>query len=272
MTEEITYADLEFNKSYALENIPKPPTPEEKGLLTSFPWRLAALTLLTLCLALLVGLLALGVVFFQVTNICQEENVKLKQKEKALQTNFSSRLQEITESLCLEGEVKNKNNEMSCTLCPTNWQRMGEDTCYYISSGKKTWEGSRNFCASQNSTLLMIKYKEKLDYIGQYFIKEMYWIGLSRKTERDGWFWEDTTALSTSEKGLCLGTLWRFGSSVIGISALQCPVDDPSEIPSLAKSCAFLWKKYIYASKGCNENSLWICEKAPIQLRLTDNQ
>uniref|UniRef100_A0A8C3HKS9 C-type lectin domain-containing protein n=1 Tax=Chrysemys picta bellii TaxID=8478 RepID=A0A8C3HKS9_CHRPI len=246
MTEEITYADLEFNKSYALENIPKPPTPEEKGLPTSSPWCLAALTLLTLCLALMVGLLALGVVFFQVTNICQEENVKLKEKEKALQTNFSSRLQEIRESLCFKGEAKNKNNGMSCTLCPTNWQRMGGDTCYYISSGKKTWEGSRTFCASQNSTLLMIKDKEKLDYIGQYFIKEMYWIGLSRKTERDGWFWEDTTALSTSEKGIF--------------------------VYNEAKSCAFLRKKYIYASKGCNENSLWICEKAPIQLRLTDNQ
>uniref|UniRef100_A0A8C0G3K7 C-type lectin domain-containing protein n=1 Tax=Chelonoidis abingdonii TaxID=106734 RepID=A0A8C0G3K7_CHEAB len=52
--------------------------------------------------------------------------------------------------------------EMSCTLCPSNWQRMGDDTCYYISSGKKTWEESRNFCASQNSTLLMIKDKQKL--------------------------------------------------------------------------------------------------------------
>uniref|UniRef100_A0A452HSV0 C-type lectin domain-containing protein n=1 Tax=Gopherus agassizii TaxID=38772 RepID=A0A452HSV0_9SAUR len=52
--------------------------------------------------------------------------------------------------------------KMSCTLCPPNWQRMGDDTCYYISSGKKTWEGSRNFCASQNSTLLMIKDKQKI--------------------------------------------------------------------------------------------------------------
>ncbi|XP_034619335.1 C-type lectin domain family 1 member A-like [Trachemys scripta elegans] len=147
---------------YALENIPKPAAPEENGLLTSFPWRLAALTLLTLCLALMVGLLALGSLFFQVISICQEENVKLKEKEKALQTNFSSRLQEIRDSLCLEGEAKNKNNGMSCILCPTNWQQMGDNTCYYNSSEKKTWNGSRNFCASQNSTLLMIKDKEKL--------------------------------------------------------------------------------------------------------------
>ncbi|TFJ95688.1 C-type lectin domain family 1 member B [Platysternon megacephalum] len=185
--------------------------------------------------------------FFQVTNICQEENVKLKEKEKALQTNFSSRLQEIRESLCLEGEVKNKNNGMSCTLCPTNWQRMGEDTCYYISSGKTTWEGSRNFCASQNSTLLMIKDKEKLENVGRYFIKERYWIGLSRRnTERDGWFWEDTTALSTSEKGI--------------------------SVYSGKNPCAYLWDKYIYGDQRCDENNFWICEKAPIQLRLTDNQ
>ncbi|KAM9172995.1 C-type lectin domain family 1 member B-like isoform 1-T1 [Pangshura tecta] len=246
MTEEITYADLEFNKSCALENIPKPAASEETGLFTSSSWRLAALTLLALCLALMVGLLALGVVFFQVTSICQEENVKLKEKEKALQTNFSSRLQEIRESLCLEGAVKNKNNEMSCTLCPTNWQRMGDDTCYYISSGKKTWEGSRNFCASQNSTLLMIKDKQKLENVNRYFNKERYWIGLSqRKTERDGWFWEDTTALSASEKGI--------------------------SVYSVKNPCASLSESYIYASQHCNENNFWICEKAPIQLRLTDN-
>ncbi|XP_053896647.1 C-type lectin domain family 12 member B-like isoform X2 [Malaclemys terrapin pileata] len=247
MTEEITYADLEFNKSYALENIPKPPTPEEKGLPTSSPWCLAALTLLTLCLALMVGLLALGVVFFQVTSICQEENVKLKEKEKALQTNFSSRLQEIRESLCFKGEVKNKNNGMSCTLCPTNWQQMGGDTCYYISSGKKTWEGSRTFCASQHSTLLMIKDKEKLENVSRYLIKENYWIGLSRRnTERPDWFWEDTTALSTSEKGI--------------------------SVYSVKNPCAYLWDKYIYADRRCDENNFWICEKAPFQLRLTDNQ
>ncbi|XP_024048280.2 C-type lectin domain family 12 member B-like [Terrapene carolina triunguis] len=247
MTEEITYADLEFNKSYTLENIPKPPTPEEKGLLTSFPWRLAALTLLTLCLALTVGLLALGVIFFQVTSICQEENVKLKEREKALQTNFSSRLEEIRESLCLEGEAKNKNNGMSCILCPTNWQRMGDNTCYYNSSEKKTWEGSRNFCASQNSTLLMIKDKEKLENVSRYCIKEHYWIGLSRRnTERPGWFWEDPTALSTSEKGI--------------------------SVYSGKNPCAYLWDKYIYADQRCDENNFWICEKAPLQLWFTDNQ
>ncbi|XP_038225122.1 C-type lectin domain family 9 member A-like isoform X4 [Dermochelys coriacea] len=215
MTEEITYADLEFNKLYALENVPKPVALEEK--------------------------------VFQVTNIFQEENIKLKEKEKALQTNFSSRLQEIRESLCLEGELKNKNNGMSCTLCPTNWQRMGGDTCYYISSGKKTWEGSRKFCVSQNSTLLMIKDKEKLENIDRYCIRGHYWIGLSRQnTERPGLFWEDTTPLSTSEKKIF--------------------------VYSSTNLCAYLQDKYIYADQSCNEKNLWICEKAPVELWLTDNQ
>nr|XP_048678173.1 C-type lectin domain family 12 member B-like isoform X5 [Caretta caretta] len=138
MTEEITYADLEFNKPYALENIPKPAAPEEKGRPTSSPtWRLAALTFLTLCLALLVGLLALGIVFFQVSSDFQKQIGNLKQNQETLQTSSSKRLQDMKDNLCLKGEEKNKNNGPNCTLCPANWQWMGGDTCFYISREKR---------------------------------------------------------------------------------------------------------------------------------------
>uniref|UniRef100_A0A452HSX4 Natural killer cells antigen CD94 n=1 Tax=Gopherus agassizii TaxID=38772 RepID=A0A452HSX4_9SAUR len=189
------------------------------GLFTSSPWRLAALTLLTLCLALMVGLLALVVVSLVFSTS---------------QCGIKTRMMIVLFP-----------PEMSCTLCPPNWQRMGDDTCYYISSGKKTWEGSRNFCASQNSTLLMIKDKQKL--VCSPAKPKRYWIGLSQnKTERDGWFWEDTTALSTSEKRISVYSAWY--------------------------PCAFLLESYIYADQSCNQNNFWICEKAPIHLRLTDNQ
>ncbi|XP_067410785.1 C-type lectin domain family 1 member B-like [Emydura macquarii macquarii] len=39
---------------------------------------------------------------------------------------------------------------------------MGGDTCFYISEVKRSWEESQNFCSSQNSTLLVLKDKDKL--------------------------------------------------------------------------------------------------------------
>ncbi|KAG8508759.1 Natural killer cells antigen CD94, partial [Galemys pyrenaicus] len=34
--------------------------------------------------------------------------------------------------------------------------------CYFISSERRTWEQSRSFCVSQNSTLLRIHNREEL--------------------------------------------------------------------------------------------------------------
>ncbi|XP_075758826.1 C-type lectin domain family 12 member A-like isoform X2 [Pelodiscus sinensis] len=192
MTEEITYADLEFNKCYALENIPKPAAPEEKGLPPSCPtWRLAALTFLTLCLALLVGLLILGI-------MCP-----------------------------------------SCILCPVNWQWMGGDTCFYISMQKKSWEESRQFCSLQNSTLLMLKDREKLNHVPPRDKSQYYWIGL-HKSESAGWLWEDGSDLLT-EKADWIGSYQFY-------------------------RCGYLHGLMISNHDYCTMKHFWICEKAVFKL------
>ncbi|XP_043369790.1 C-type lectin domain family 12 member B-like isoform X2 [Dermochelys coriacea] len=242
MTEEITYADLEFNKPYALENIPKSAAPEEKGRPASFPiWRLAALTFLTLCLALLVGLLALGIVFFQVSSDFQKQIGNLKQNQETLQTSSSKRLQDMKDNLCLKGEEKNKNNGPNCILCPANWQWMGGDTCFYISREKRPWKQSREFCSLQNSTLLMLQDKEKLNHVPPRETRDNYWFGLSCKSEGDGWHWEDGSAFSAQR------TDWDHGYKYY--------------------QCAYLYDRKIF--KGdCSQKHLWICEKAAVQLRV----
>ncbi|XP_043406600.1 C-type lectin domain family 12 member B isoform X1 [Chelonia mydas] len=254
MTEEITYADLEFNKSYALENVAKPDAPEEKGHPTSSPtWRLAALTFLTLCLALLVGLLALGIVFFQVSSDFQKQIGNLKQNQETLQTRFSKRLQDMKDNLCLKGEKNNKNNGPNCTLCPANWQWMGGDTCFYISREKRSWKQSREFCSLKNSTLLMLQDKEKLvellpqpllfyldNHVPLRETRVYYWFGLSCKSEGNGWHWEDGSVFSAQR------TEWDH----------RCGYNQ----------CAYLYDRTIHKD-DCSQMHLWICEKAAVQLR-----
>ncbi|XP_053896617.1 C-type lectin domain family 12 member B-like isoform X1 [Malaclemys terrapin pileata] len=249
MTEEITYADLEFSKSYALENIPKPAAPEEKALhSSSSTWRLVALTFLILCLALLLGMLALGIVFFQVSNDFQKQFGNLMRNQETLQTNFSKRLQDMKDHLCLKGEENNENNGSSCMLCPANWQWMGGDTCFYISTQKRSWEESQRFCSLQNSTFLMLKHRHKLgnnvvtssqNHVPPRENTQYYWIGLHKSGE-NSWYWTDGSALLTKKE------------------------DWIDLYPSY--NCGYLYREKIY-NDHCTEKHLWICEKAAVKLR-----
>ncbi|XP_067394276.1 C-type lectin domain family 1 member A-like [Emydura macquarii macquarii] len=137
-----------------------------KGIPAPSPmWHPVALILLTLCLVLFIGLVALLVMLFQAPTASGDGTESLtldKEDLQAVINNMPMRLREIRESLCLKGEEQNKNNGPNCILCPANWQWMGGDTCFYISEVKRSWEESQKFCSSQNSTLFMLKDKDKL--------------------------------------------------------------------------------------------------------------
>ncbi|XP_066217282.1 natural killer cells antigen CD94-like [Saccopteryx leptura] len=80
-----------------------------------------------------------------------------------------------------------------CCSCQEKW--VGHKcNCYLISNERKTWAESRNFCASQNSSLLQLQNKDELNFIKTS--KSFYWIGLSYSEEHQTWLWEDGSALS----------------------------------------------------------------------------
>ncbi|XP_010165794.1 natural killer cells antigen CD94 [Antrostomus carolinensis] len=149
--------------------------PVDRASASSSVWRTVAFVFLTLCLVLLIGLVALLVLFFQGSKDPEE----------------GKKLQEMREALCFEGKEK---NETKCALCPASWQNSGADNCFYISKQKKTWKQSQEFCSSRNSTLLVLKDKAKMVYLPQD--SQFYWVGLSYIPERSSWYWEDGTAFS----------------------------------------------------------------------------
>uniref|UniRef100_A0A8B9I5M8 C-type lectin domain-containing protein n=1 Tax=Anser brachyrhynchus TaxID=132585 RepID=A0A8B9I5M8_9AVES len=170
-----------------------------------------------LSLVLLMGLVALLFLFFQVPKDSAE----------------GKKLQEMREALCSEGK---ENNETKCALCPASWQSSGADSCFYISKQKKTWKESQEFCSSRNSTLLVLKEKAKMVSLPQD--SQFYWVGLSYISERNGWYWEDGTALSREAK------TWTVLYEHI--------------------FCASLYGRIIYASNSCLTKQFWICEKGAI--------
>ncbi|XP_068022163.1 killer cell lectin-like receptor subfamily G member 1 [Melanerpes formicivorus] len=201
MTQEVTYANLKFEKSYELDNIRERKDTKEKGPPPSSHSNGPAVwILLTLCLVLLAALVALAVLLFQIPQDCRTQLRNLNVTNNELRANFSKALQNIGNQLCLEGEDDfNGNKGLNCVFCPVNWQLKGGNTCYYLSEEKKTWKQSHQFCSSRNSTLLLIKDVSKLGLVGT-FPRSTYWIGLTFRDEQKDWYWTDNTAVTEGQK------------------------------------------------------------------------
>nr|KAF6494258.1 C-type lectin domain family 1 member A [Rousettus aegyptiacus] len=140
--------------------------------LPSSAWRPVALTLLTLCLVLLIGLAALGLVFFQYYQLSNSQQDSISEKEErlgnlsrnlqSLQTQnkkLVETLQHVAEKLCRE--LYNKTGEHRCSPCPEKWKWQG-DKCYQFYKESKNWQGCDYFCIAENSTMLKINTQEVL--------------------------------------------------------------------------------------------------------------
>ncbi|XP_010219068.1 PREDICTED: natural killer cells antigen CD94-like [Tinamus guttatus] len=182
-------------------------------------WRPVAFISFTLCLLLLMGLVILLALFFQVSKDSEE----------------GKKLQEMRDMLCFERKENNKTNA-KCTLCPASWQNSGADSCFYISKQKKTWKQSQEFCSLRNSTLVVLKDRTKMVSLPQDL--QFYWVGLSYISERNGWYWEDGTALVREV------TTWI--------------------VLYEHNFCASLYGQIIYTSNSCSTKQFWICEKGTV--------
>nr|XP_060162977.1 natural killer cells antigen CD94-like [Globicephala melas] len=91
-----------------------------------------------------------------------------------------------------EGSCLSLLGSGSCS-CREKWIGY-QCSCYFLSSESKTWKDSRNFCVSQNSSLLQIQDRNELHFMK--FISYYYWIGLSYSEEHHAWLWEDNSTVS----------------------------------------------------------------------------
>ncbi|XP_025851388.1 C-type lectin domain family 1 member A [Vulpes vulpes] len=173
-------------------------------------WRPVALTLLSLCLVLLIGLLALGLVFFQIYQLSNTQQDSISHKEErlgnlsrqlqSLQTKnrkLAEILQRVAEKLCRE--LYNKSGENRCSPCPEEWKWHG-DKCYRFYRESKSWQGCEYFCIAENATMLKINTQEVLDFAMPQSYSEFfysYWTGLSRNGSGKAWLWMDGAPYSS---------------------------------------------------------------------------
>nr|XP_060514383.1 natural killer cells antigen CD94 isoform X1 [Panthera onca] len=83
--------------------------------------------------------------------------------------------------------------EADCCSCQEKW--IGNQcNCYFFSTELKTWEESRDFCASQNSSLLQMQNTDELHFMRSS--TSFYWIGLHYSEKHRAWLWENNSNVS----------------------------------------------------------------------------
>ncbi|XP_054446923.1 C-type lectin domain family 12 member B isoform X2 [Pteronotus mesoamericanus] len=226
MSEEVTYATLTFQDSLGAGNNRDRNDLRKRGYPAPPPtWRWAALSLLTLCLLLLLGLVTLGIMFLQTSNEINSGSEKFSQLQKTIhqqQDNLSQQLSNYrnfsTEEEFLKLQISNllkKQGQMAiklcqelvihtsdhkCNPCPKTWQ-WHQNSCYYFATNEeKTWTNSRKNCMDKNSSLVKIDSLEEKDFLKMQPLPQFsfFWLGLSWAPSGGGWLWEDGSIPSPS--------------------------------------------------------------------------
>ncbi|XP_051010564.1 C-type lectin domain family 12 member B [Acomys russatus] len=273
MSDEVTYATLMLQDSARMRsredgnNLGKDGHPAQSSI-----WRGAALSLITLCLMLVMGLVTLGMMFLQMSNDTHSDSGKLSQlqkishpqqeilsdpvnssregcTEKALQSQISALLErqgQMANKLCKE--FLTHTSEHKCNPCPKTWQWHG-NSCYYFTINKeKSWWDSRKDCTDKNATLVKIDSIEERDFLQlqQTLTFSFFWLGLSWDSTSKSWLWEDGSFLSPalfSDKEHA-----KFNGS---------------------RGCAYFERGNIYISR-CSAEISWICEKTASLVKIED--
>ncbi|XP_040599664.1 natural killer cells antigen CD94 [Mesocricetus auratus] len=80
-----------------------------------------------------------------------------------------------------------------CCHCLEKWIGY-QCNCYFISKEEKSWEESRDFCASKNSSLLHFETRNEMSFMSSS--QTFFWIGMHYSEEQHAWLWEDGSAPS----------------------------------------------------------------------------
>ncbi|XP_066109263.1 natural killer cells antigen CD94-like [Saccopteryx bilineata] len=107
-----------------------------------------------------------------------------------------------------------------CCSCPEKWIGY-QCSCYFISNEQKTWAESKEFCVSQNSSLIQLQNKDELRFMNSN--KNFHWIGLSYNKEHGTWLWEDGSSVSQDQ----LSFTEINTKNCILYSLLQSFIDEP---------------------------------------------
>ncbi|XP_076874365.1 uncharacterized protein LOC143524055 [Brachyhypopomus gauderio] len=159
----------------------------------------------------------------------QTTNYKLTTERDQLQTRYSI----LSEEMARLQTIRLQLNHMY-----VGW-RIFDSSMYYISTEKKTWSESRQFCRERGADLVIINSREEQEFMFTTPDYSSAWIGLTDMNIESIWKWVDGSSLQNTG-------FWARGEPN------NAGDEDCGEINKATKG----WNDV-----KCDAKNKWICEK-----------
>ncbi|KAI4877780.1 hypothetical protein NFI96_017294, partial [Prochilodus magdalenae] len=165
--------------------------------------------LATGCLGLLCVLLlaTITVLWFKFTierDQLQTSNTNLTLQRDQLQTSYANLTVERDQLQTQRDEFETLFCELERLIKDPGW-RYFNCSFYYISTEKKSWCESRQYCTERGADLVMIDSREEQDFINRLRGDRTAWIGLIYSYTKGGWRWVDGSSVTTGTEELNRG-------------------------------------------------------------------
>ncbi|XP_050977580.1 C-type lectin domain family 4 member M-like [Labeo rohita] len=118
---------------------------------------------------------------------------------------------------------------------------------YYLSTGKKNWNESRQDCLQRRADLIIINDTKELDFVMNITDKREFWIGVTDTVEEGTWKWVDGSTLTSG--------FWATNGQ---ISEPNGKRDENCAVTCLTRHPELIG----WIDVNCNGDYQWICEKS----------
>ncbi|KAL7841325.1 hypothetical protein SRHO_G00250160 [Serrasalmus rhombeus] len=216
--------------------------------------RLTAVCLGLLCVVLLAAITVLWVKFNNLTierDQLQTSYTNLTVERDQLQTSYTyltierDQIQTSYTNLTIErDQIQKERDGFQELLLKLGWIYFSS-SLYYISTEKKSWSESRQFCRERGADLVIINSREEQEFISKKFGSTEAWIGLTDSHTEGDWKWVDSSALTVK--------FWWTGEPNNHGGNEDCAVTGYKYTGSERVST---WADY-----PCNHAAVGICEK-----------
>ncbi|XP_068996504.1 CD209 antigen-like protein A [Embiotoca jacksoni] len=248
--EETVYDEVKVKKNSTEQS---PDTNDKKADGRRRHYRLLACCLVTFCVILLLGIIAICV--YKKMNLTMQ-NQKLETQNQELEMETRNLINQIKDMEAKGNELNISRAQWSidaycpkdggrrCKSCQPGWN-LFQPSCYVVldyknSTDRKTWEEARELCKIRSSDLVVADNAEEKTYVHVNSYdrpeNEGYWIGL--KVEDGKWKWVD-------------------GSDLANSSWIENPTDG---------HCAISRQTQGWKSVKCNNRNNWICEQKSLSV------
>lgn len=150
-------------------------------------YRIVCFLLMVVCVILMVIIIALGVKLKSGSVLCPA-NVDAQGRMGG------SIIPSCTMEQCQGLYPVPKPQCRSCQQCPRKWRSFG-DSCFYLSTSRKSWDDSQQYCASVGGSMVVVDSPGLQDFLSKQGTLK-YWIGL--RLRGASWMWNNNTALGQS--------------------------------------------------------------------------